>query len=55
MEAKTCKDENIAIGFLNLVIFNSCTVGFTTMTQAMCKAMLAQQEKSLILLPYNDK
>ena len=54
MEANTCKDKNIAIGFFNPVTFNSCTVGFTTMSDAMCDSILAQDDKSLILLPYND-
>ena len=54
MEANTCKDKNIAIGFFNPVTFNSCTVGFTTMTDAMCASILAQDDKSLILLPYKD-
>jgi len=55
MEAKTCKDENIAIGFFNLVTFNSTTVAFKSKTDAMYKVMLAQSNKSPILLPYNDK
>jgi hypothetical protein len=55
MEANTCKDKNIAIGFFNLVTFNSYIVGFTTMTDALCASILAQDVKSLILLPYNDR
>ena len=54
MEANTCKDKNIAIGFFNPVTFNSSIVDFTTMTEAMCDSILAQGDKSLILLPYND-
>ena len=54
MEANTCKDENIAIDLFNPMTFNSYTVGFTTMTDAMCASILAQDDKSLILLPYND-
>jgi hypothetical protein len=55
MEANTCKDENIAIGFFNPVTFNSCTVDFTTTTDAMCDSILAQDDKSLFFLPYNDE
>jgi len=54
MEANTCKDENIAIGFFNPMTFNSCTVGFTTTTDTICDCILAQDDKSLILLPYNN-
>ena len=55
MEANTCKDKNIAIGFFNPVTFNSCTVDFATMMDAMCDSILALDGKSLILLPYNDR
>ena len=54
MEANTCKDKNIAIGFFNPVTFNSSTVDLTMTTEAMCNSILAQDDKSLILLPYND-
>jgi hypothetical protein len=54
MEANTCKDKNIAIGFFNLVTFNFSTMDFTTTMEAMCDSILAQDDKSLILLPYND-
>ena len=54
MEANTCKDENIVIGFFNPVTFNSSIVDFTTTMEAMCDSILAQDDKSLILQPYNN-
>lgn len=55
MEAKTCKDENIALDFFNMITFNSTTVAFKLKTDAMYKAMMAQSNKSPVLLPYNDR